>query len=332
MTFSKYAAVIGIWLLCSVKVYATVTADDTTYIKTLERKYSVQFNTWLTDIDLLVLPRKQERDLAIRLQPNVKGQAGLAVGFKYFTLAFGVQVPGTESDERKRGKTNYYDFSFGYFKRKFGGEIYYRYFKGMLRERNDFTEDFIRPDIYLSTGGLNFFYASNHKKFSMRSAISQQEIQVKSAGSFVLLFNSQFRNLLADSSIIPTLIDRDVYFGELQGLSEMRFITASIRPGYAYNFVAKDGRWFISPAAFAGVGSGWYTSQSRVGYKTGLPLDVTFHAKAFAGYNHTKWFLSVFYTYDGNLNVFKNSLVNMNTHCVGLNVGYRLHHVGVKWL
>lgn len=332
MKLYKYLVAACVWCLLLVNAHAVASVEDTIYIKTLKRKHSVQFNTWLTDVDLLVLPRKQEKDLAIKLQPNVKGQAGLALGFKYFTVAMGFQIPGTQSDEVRRGKTDYYDFSFGYFKRKFGGEIYYRYFKGMMRGKNDFTEDFIRPDIYLSTGGLNFFYASNHKKFSMRSAISQQEIQIKSAGSFVLLVNTQFRNLLADSSIIPTLLDKEQYFGQLQGLKEMRFLTASIRPGYAYNFVGKDGKWFASPAVFAGAGSGWYTSQSNVGYKVGLPIDVTFHAKAYAGYNHPKWFLSVFYTYDGNVNVFKNSLVNMNTYCFGLNVGYRLTNLGVKWL
>ena len=305
---------------------------DTTYIKTFKRKYNVQFNTWLTDIDVVVNPIGKEKDFRIKLQPNVKGQAGCAFGFKYFTLALGFQLPGTESDEKRFGKSQYYDFSFGYFQRKFGGEIYYRYFQGMQRGRNDFASETIRPDIYLSNGGLNFFYAANHKKFSMRSAFAQQEQQIKSAGSFLLLSNFQFRNLLADSSIIAPIIDNEPNFSDLTGLKQMRFITLSLRPGYGYNFLSKTGRWFFSPSAFLGLGTGWYTSQSNAGFKTGLPIDAAFHARVFTGYNHPRWYISAFYAHDSNINIFKSSFVNLNTRSVGLNIGYRINSIGTKWL
>jgi hypothetical protein len=319
-----------LWCLAATHAYAG--SQDTTYIVKFKRNHNIQFNSWLTDIDLLVLPRKQERDLSVQLKPNVKGQAGIAVGFKYITLAFGVQIPGTESNEKQNGKTKYYDFSFGYFKRKFGGEIYYRNFKGMLREGNDVAGPMIRPDIYLATGGVNIFYAANHTRFSMRSAFSQQELQKKSAGSFVLLGNVQFRYLLADSSIITPNIDQANTFYEINGLSEMRFITVNMRPGYAHNFVSKGGRWFISPAVFTGIGTGWYNTQSNAGYNAGVPLDWTFHAKTFAGINSPLWFCTLYYAYDGSLNVFKNSVINLNTHSFGVNVGYRLNNFGVKWL
>jgi hypothetical protein len=305
---------------------------DTTYIKTFKRKYNVQFNTWLTDIDVLVNPIGKEKDFRIKLQPNVKGQAGFAFGFKHFTLALGFQLPGTESDEKRFGKSQYYDFSFGYFQRKFGGEIYYRYFQGMLRRRNDFANETMRPDVYLSNGGFNLFYAANHKKFSMRSAFAQQEQQIKSAGSFLLLSNFQFRNLLADSSIIVPIIDNEPNFSDLAGIKQMRFITFSLRPGYGHNFLSKTGRWFFSPSAFFGLGTGWYTSQSNIGFKTGLPLDMAFHAKIFAGYNHPKWYISAFYAHDSNINIFKSSFVNHDTRSVGLNIGYRINSIGTKWL
>jgi len=329
----KTAPQICIFLLCSIiPIIAFGGGGDTTYIKTFNRKYNLQFNTWLTDIDLLVNPIGKEKDFRIKLQPNVKGQAGFAFGFKYFTLALGFQLPGTESDERRFGKSQYYDLSLGYYQRKFGGEIYYRYFQGMQRRRNDFAAETIRPDIYLSNGGFNFFYAANHKKFSMRSAFSQLEQQVKSAGSFLLLSNFQFRNLLADSSIIAHSIDNEATFSDLAGLKQMRFITFSLRPGYGYNFLSKTSRWFFSPSIFLGLGTGWYTSLSNIGFKTGLPIDMALHAKIFAGYNHPKWYLSAFYSHDSNINIFKSSLINYDTRSIGLNIGYRINSIGTKWL
>lgn len=321
-------------LFCSVTCAAMADGgyDDTTYIVRFRRKYTIQLNSWITDINLMVNPRKAQRDFTIKLEPNVKGQAGFALGFKHFTVALGFQLPGTQSNEDRFGTTKYYDFSFGYFQRKFGGELYYRYFQGMLRRQNEVAPETIRPDIYVSNGGFNFFYAANHKKFSMRSVISQQEQQLKSAGSFILLTNIQFRTLLADSSIIAPPIDNEENFNRLTGLKQLRFITFSLRPGYAYNFLSSTGRWFFSPSAYTGLGSGWYTSQSRGGFKSGIPLDFSLHSKTFAGYNHYKWFLSAFYAYDGSLNVFKNSFVSLHTHSFGINLGYRINSIGTKWL
>ncbi|MCC7533428.1 MAG: DUF4421 family protein [Bacteroidia bacterium] len=332
MNIVKRIIFFGCWLLCAKISFALTKTDDTTFVQKIDKDYSLQLYSWSTNVDLLVLPDKTEKDFGVRLQPNEKTQAGLAVGFKYFTLAFGVQIPGTEKNEIDYGKTKFYDFSFGYFKRKFGGEIYYRYFQGMYSEQNDFSTGHIRQDMFLSNGGLNFYYAQNHKKYSMRAAISQQELQRKSAGSFVLLANVQFRNFLADSSIIAPIIDKEENYGELQGLKEISFITASLRPGYAHNFVLDNGRWFITPAAFMGIGSGWYTSLAKNGYKQGIPIDLTFHAKTFAGYNHSNWFLSVFYTYDGTVDTFKKSSMVLNTHTIGVNLGYRLQSIGIKWL
>lgn len=330
MRFKKYTFSFLLIMLAS-GLYAQ-SGDDTTRIIRFKRLYSVQFNTWLTDVDLVVNPRIKTKDYAMRFHPNVRGQAGVALGLKRFTIALGFQIKGTEENESVYGRTEYYDFSFGYFQRKFGGEVYYRYFQGMYNNPNDFAPRTIRPDIYLATGGFNFFYAQNYRNFSMRSAISQQEQQLHTAGSFILQTNIQFRTLKADSSIIASGIDDPRFFPQLSGLRQMRFITLNIRPGYAHNFVSPRGTWFFSPSVYAGVGSGWYTRQSHTGFKSGMPLDLSFHSKTIAGYNHKRWFLSAFYVYDGSVNLFKTSFVNINTHSVGLNLGYRLTGIGIKWL
>lgn len=312
-------------------VHAQNQKEDTTYIKKFKRVYNIQINNWLTDVDLVFSPKRVNRNVTVRLFPNVKLQSGVSLGFKRFTLAVGFQLPHTQSDEKRYGKTNYYDISFGYFQRKFGGEVYYRYFRGMMRGGNDLAAEQIRPDVFISNGGFNFFYAVNHKKFSMRSAISQQEQQRISAGSPVLLANLQFRNLRADSSIIAKPVDNANYFS-MSGLTQMRYVTLNLKPGYAYNFVGASGNWFFSPSAFVGVGTGWFNNNTSDGFKKGLPLDLSFHSKNILGINHENWFASVYYIYDGSLNILKKNFMMLNTHCVGVNIGYRFNSIGIKWL
>jgi hypothetical protein len=306
--------------------------DDTTRIIRFKRLHTVQFNTWVTDVDLMVNPLYKEKNYRLNFQPNTGAQAGVSLGLKKFTVALGFQIKGTESQTDVFGKTKYYDFTFGYFQRKFGGEVYYRSFQGMYSLPNDYEDIKIRPDVYIANGGLNFFYAKNHRNFSMRSVISQQEQQLQAAGSFILLTNVQFRTLHADSSIIPSGIDRSNIFYNLSGLKQMQFITLNIKPGYAHNFLIPKKYWFFSPSIYAGLGSGWYTSESYEGYKSGMPLDISLHSKTILGYNHPKWFVSAFYVYDGSINIFKNSFMIFNTSSFGLNVGYRLTGIGIKWL
>lgn len=306
---------------------------DSTYIGQFKRINNIQFNTWVTNVSMNVNPRIQGKNLEVKLEPNIKGQAGVSFGLKKITVFMGFQIPGTQASESKYGKTSYYDFSFGYFKNQFGGEIYFRYFDGMFRLKNDTVTLTIRPDVFVSNAGLNFFYTFDHAHFSLRSALAQQELQKQSAGSFVIMANVQQRFLRADSSVIPKPVDNNINFQGLNGLKQMQFITLNVRPGYAHNFVWKGGRWFFSPSVYLGLGTGWYSTQTARGYSEGQTLDMDLHSKIFAGYNHPLWFCSAYFVYDGSMNVFNNNLVSLNTRSFGINLGFRLNsYFRIKWL
>lgn len=322
----------GLCLLCVLSIRAQ-NRKDTSFISQFEKQNNLQVNTWLTDVNFGINPRLQNRNFSVELAPNSQGHAGISIGFKLIALFIGGQIPGTQSDLSIYGRTKYYDVLFGYFNRRWGGEIYYRDYDGLYRKANDATGITVRPDARLLNYGLSGYYVFNHKKFSYRSAIAQLELQKKTSGSFVMLINVHHRGLSADSSVIPANIDTVNNFKELQGLTAIQFNSFNIRPGYAHNFVFRKGLWFISPSLFAGAGIGNYLYKNGVGTSSGTNFDVDIHAKLSAGYNHKKLFFNVYIIHDQSINIFTPSLISLQTTSFGFNFGYRLNSFfGVKWL
>jgi hypothetical protein len=305
---------------------------DTLYIKQFQKQNNIQVNAWNTDVDFILNPQLKNKDFSVRISPNVRNQIGFSFGLKKITLFIGGQIPGTDLNINPYGKTRFIDFSFGYFKNRWGGEIYYRNFDGLYRAATDASPIGALPNTRLTNYGLSLFYALNNR-FSYRSAISQQEQQRISSGSFVLLGNMHHRSLVSGSSVIPSAIDSIDNFGSLTGLIDIRFFTLNIRPGYGHNFVFRNGLYFISPSIFAGAGIGTYEYLAKAGRFTGFSTDFDFHAKLTAGINHHKWFASIFVVYDRSLNVFNTKQVSLQTVSYGINLGVRLNSFfRIKWL
>jgi hypothetical protein len=306
---------------------------DSSYIKQFKRQNNIQLNNWLTHIDFRVNPIAGNTDYQVIVTPNVRNQIGVSFGLKKITLFAGFQVPGTDRDVNTFGKTKYTDFSFGYFKDRYGGEIYYRNYDGLYTNEMVDAPRTIRPDARLTNFGINFYVTFN-RKFSYRSAIVQQELQTKSSGTFVLMANVNYRGLSSDTSIIPRQIDTREIFNELQGLVDIRFYVANLRPGYAHNFVAKGGKWFFCPSVFAGIGIGNYEYRAASGVSRGTTADLTAQGKLSAGYNNKLVFWNIYLMYDRASNSFgSKSSASLQSVNFGVNIGYRLNsYFKIKWL
>jgi hypothetical protein len=332
VTKKYFVTVFVLVLFCS----SVLAQKDTNYIVQFERPYNIQTNTWLNDFGFYINPpRFSYSKEVLKLSPNISLQTGISLGLKYFTVAFGVQIPRTSGNEDKFGRTNYFDFSFSYYQMWGGGEIYSRSFVGAYRIRGNDSNVSIRPDAKIEDHGLNFFYNFNYKKFSYRSALSMAEFQKKSSGAFLIMGNAGIKSIRADSSLIPNNIDSVKNYGELTGMNFLRLWRLNFRPGYAYNFCFKGGKWFISPSAFLGLGIAAYKINNNKFNETGTSLEFDTHAKLSIGKNGNKYFWNVFVTYDGNLNAFNYpNFVAFQSTSIGVNLGYRFYKLipKIKWL
>src|SRR5690606_10684835 len=101
---------------------------------------------------------------------------------------------------------------------------------------------YIRPDIKVRMVGGSAYYVFNHRKFSYRAGLIQNEWQTKSAGTFLLGGDIFYGTVNSDSLLVPQEIANQFPQGSV---SRMRFINIGPGAGYAYTFVYKR-NWFAT--------------------------------------------------------------------------------------
>lgn len=217
--------------------------------------------------------------------PNIKENTGLGLSYRGLGASGSWTGASTKLPEVTYGKTKYRDFQFNFYLRKIGIDATYQEYRSFYRDQAPVV---LRPDLKMTGYGVNFFYIFSHDRFSFRAAFNLTERQKKSAGSFLLMASVQHLRIDSDSSLLPASVETD--FGGLAGFKAGTFTMAGVSPGYAYAFVR--GRWYLSPALFAGPAFQWqdYTADggagrgSAAGAKANLRLALGFNGeKFFAG-------------------------------------------------
>ena len=107
-----------------------------------------------------------------------------------------------------------------------------------------------REDIRSINFGLQYMYAFNYTRFSMKAPFVFNEVQRKSAGSPILGAGFNMFVMDADSSVVPTEIAD--YFEPGLHLKDLNVLSASISLGYMYTFVYKK-HFFLTLSLIPGI-------------------------------------------------------------------------------
>ena len=232
----------------------------------------------------------------IEYQPNAPSSFGMR--FQYKWLGFQVDYAPGKTELPNRGHTTATDFSLFAYGKKMGFSVYYLVYKGYYLY--NFTEfDTLRktrpvfptaPDLSTINSGLNFYYIFNHRKFSYRSTYLHNEMQLRSAGSFILNANlTYFRISNNGLPLYPPEVNAD----RSEALNSGEFYSFSVLPGYAYNFViARHFYVLVSPAV--GI-MGQFQEFKRLDNSLGSRFDYSprFLLRAGMGYNGEHFFITV---------------------------------------
>lgn len=178
-------------------------------------------------------------DTKFVLYPNTPTNLRLKLNYRF--ISFGFQfapnfIPGN-GDEDIKGTTKSFELGTTLIFKHWFTNLSYSKVKGYYLEN---TDDFIIlqkgdpyiqfPDLQYKGSTISAGYIHN-SKFSLRSFTSQTERQLKSAGSFIPIFNFRYYNIDDKSSGAST--------------QETDNIEANIGPGYAYTFVIKE-KFYLS--------------------------------------------------------------------------------------
>ena len=299
-------------------------AQDSLFFK--EHPYNFSFKLYSNYLNQrLNLYSKSVTKAKNAFVPNIKGTIGVSLNLKYTSLSYSQKLNAGILDEEKYGATKYFTFSSESYHKKFGLELSYQQYKGFYRPGNVLTFRPLqaRPDIRFYHANVSLLFFGNSKKFNFAAAFSQSKKQLKSAGGLVVTSAFNFKNLIADSSLISKEIDTKDYFGNYTGVKNFAYIPLELRFGYAYNFVIKR-NWFVCPYLSAGSGVTIYRYKNKSESNIIPAIYTIMQFRLAAGYSYGRYFVSSQVNLLRNKNYLREKVyLSHDSYLIAANIGVR---------
>jgi hypothetical protein len=210
--------------------------QDSTYIVNYTNELSLRI-IGVTKLNYFQL-KDRNTDALARYVPEAKVSAGLGITYKWFYLDVTTKI-GIPHDNVKSSKA--FDFQGRVFGLKQYVELIYKYYFGYEISNTENLTDVLpdsvtrRDDIRTSYLNLEYMYAFNYDKFSFKAPFFYNEIQKKSAGSFVAGANFVSYLLDGDKAILPEEAWPD--FNPKLTFHSLYLASLSVRFGYMYSIV-----------------------------------------------------------------------------------------------
>ncbi len=183
------------------------------------------------------------------------GNSGLSYSYGFGFLA-----------DKSKGKTRYFDLEYHYYGRKIVLDFFGLDYKGLYFEDKENKILNMYPDAQLTNIGVFGQYVFNGERFSYRAAFDQVQVQLKSAGSFLLGGGAYYNRVRADN-----------VFGFRK---EMYQIGPSL--GYAYTWVINP-RFFVTGSLTPGVTMGFKNLEDKIDWNPSIFFRFA------SGYNANDW-------------------------------------------
>jgi hypothetical protein len=224
---------------------------------------------------------------SVRYNPNNTPGYGVGIFHRSFGAWVGIRL---DNSGRKEEQVQL-DLQLNQYGEQFYTDLYLQYYKGFALDNTHAhfpasTENLRRADISFFSTGLNFNYLLNWKRFSMRAAFIQSELQKKSAGSFYLGISLNSFGFNADSSVVPNT--DSLYRSE--AVRKGTYYSTGVNAGYSYTLVWWK-NFFLNGTVGIGMGALLWNQQVD-GQKSqyGLRPMLRTQARFSGGYSTNRWF------------------------------------------
>jgi len=255
---------------------------------------------------------------------NPRDKIGIGIGTFYRSVGVWTGLRLDAFDKNKKALS--IDLQLNQYGDRFSNDMYFQYYKGLYLENLEGfgrfsplpTSTQFRKDLRVVNYGLNSNYYFNWKRFSIRSAFVQSEVQKKSAGSMVIGGSIANFNFSADSSIIP---NSELFTA--QSIRSGNFLSLAGNLGYSHTFIWKK-NMYTSISAIVGPGiSAWsYLIDDASGDK-GIRPSFRVGGRFAVGYNAERYFAGISSVIDQFTIFFNDNNVSYTYGNVRLFVGYR---------
>lgn len=298
---------------------------DTTYISNFGEEVAVK----------LVLVNKYNyfkaidryHSTSLRYRPVRDLSLGAGVSYKLFALdiTFSLKLRDKSGFENPKA----FDFQGRMFSSKqyISGTLqYYRGYqlskvKGTNIDVSETSSD--REDLRLINFGLQYLYAFNYTKFSLKAPFVFNEKQLRSAGSIIAGASFSMLTLDADSSLVPQ--ELEIFFTPELYLEDLNILTLAVNAGYMYTFVFKKSI-FLTLSVIPGINfnNGDYKAQGMERKFIKPNFNLRMISMNALGYNGRRFFTGFQYLFDSYYaGIEKKLKTQLGYGKLSLFVGYR---------
>ena len=326
--YSKF----GCFILC---FFLSASSLSAKYSQVKGSADSVVYVIDKTDLlTIRVYPAGKFHSLEVKTQSNTvlfepNGTGSIGFGFNYKKIGLGLSIGFPSSAERNQiyGRTRKFDIQGSYYGRRFAADGYFQRYRGYYLAN---PTDFIAwdqevyphsPDLKVFTLGGTAHYIFNSKTYSYRAAYLRNEIQKKSAGSFMAGIFIFLDELRAPGGLIPDILPDSIQNTvDIKNINNASF---GISGGYMYTLVIR-GNFFINLAIAPGIG---YKGFEIIGLddseRSHNTLGVLLQTRIAVGYEFRRFYVGASTTsIVRNFNL-QDSELNLGTGQIRLTVGTR---------
>ncbi len=297
--------------------------NDTNYIENYGNQVALKV-VGLTKINYFRV-RDLTNKTSVKYRPERDLNLGLGVAYKFFSfdITLGLGLNKNSNLENQRS----FDFQGRIFSSKQYISATMQYYQGYNLSDvfgvtvipNDSSVN--REDIRTTNFMLQYMYAFNYTKFSLKAPFVFNERQKKSAGSVIAGVTFSIYSLTADSSIVP--IELSPYLNPITHLNSLNVFNIGARAGYMYTFVFAK-HFFATGSLIPGLVLNYGDYALESGYELPTGFNFSLNTMNSVGYNGTRFFTGISYISD----IFSVKIAKKQGFTVGSGkingfVGYR---------
>ena len=261
---------------------------------------------------------------ALHYLPNTTFNLGIGATYHNFSLnlayGFGFLNPG-----KKINKSRYLDLQTHLYQPKWVTDAYGQLYQGfhLPGSFNEPVKNYYRKDLQLYLFGLSRYYIFNAEKFSYRASFKQNELQKKSAGTWLAGVELYYGIVKADSNLIPKSVSEKY---PQKNLTKTNYLSIGPGIGYAYTQIMAR-HFFITGSITGDLAFSFANEHLQNNSSAHFSLNPVTRFRVATGYNTSTWNISANWVFD-NLafeGVKKNTAYWFNTGNFRIVIAKRLY-------
>jgi hypothetical protein len=223
---------------------------------------------------------------------NTPLSIGVGITYRFLSISVSKGLNFLQSNTNK-GKTSSFNLQLHLYKKKWTFDALTQFYKGYylgqpnLESPNGQTH-YLRPDMGLQTVGLAAYRVLNDQRFTYGAGLSQNALQLKSAGSFLIGGQAFYTSLHADSTLAPYNVDS--LYGK-QNIRKVHLFEIGPGIGYAYTFVWQR-HYFLLGSVNANLNAAFSREIGESIRRDQVSVSANYLLRFGTGYNTAKWGLS----------------------------------------